>query len=122
MQSGKHDMTVSDYIFKELADLGVKHCFLVTGGGAMHLNNALKNENRIKSICCHNEAGCSIAAEGYYRASRSIPVVSVTTGPGGTNAMTGVFGAWTDSIPMIIISGQVKQCTTIDSCRNLNLR
>ena len=115
-------MRVADYIFKTLADRGVKHCFLVTGGGAMHLNDALRLEKRIKPVCCHHEQACAIAAEGYYRASGRLPVVSVTTGPGGTNAITGVIGAWLDSIPMVVISGQVKFSTTIASCPDIPLR
>lgn len=115
-------MRVADYIFKTLADKGVRHCFLVTGGGAMQLNDALRLEKRIKPVCCHHEQACSIAAEGYYRASGQLPVVSVTTGPGGTNALTGVIGAWLDSIPMIVISGQVKFSTTIASCPDVPLR
>lgn len=115
-------MRVADYIFKTLADKGVKHAFLVVGGGAMQLNDALRLETRITPICCHHEQACSIAAEGYYRASGNLPIVSVTTGPGGTNAITGVMGAWLDSIPMIVISGQVKFETTIASCPHLPLR
>ena len=115
-------MRVADYIFKVLADQGLKDVFLVTGGGAMHLNDALKKESRLKYTCCHHEQACAIAAEGYYRASGRLPVVSVTTGPGGTNAMTGVIGAWLDSIPMLVISGQVKFETTIASCREIGLR
>ena len=115
-------MRVADYIFKTLADKGVRHCFLVTGGGAMHLNDALRVEKRIKPVCCHHEQACAIAAEGYYRASGRLPVVSVTTGPGGANALTGVIGAWLDSIPMIVISGQVKYSTTIASCPDIPLR
>lgn len=115
-------MRVADYIFKTLADKGVSHAFLVVGGGAMQLNDALRLEKRITPVCCHHEQACSIAAEGYYRASGKIPVVSVTTGPGGTNALTGVMGAWLDSIPMIVISGQVKFETTIASCPEIPLR
>lgn len=115
-------MRVADYIWKFLADKGVKHVFLVTGGGAMHLNDALRLEKRITPVCCHHEQACAIAAEGYYRASGSLPAVSVTTGPGGTNAITGVIGAWLDSIPMIVISGQVKFSTTIASCPDIPLR
>ncbi len=115
-------MRVADYIWKFLADKGVRHCFLVTGGGAMHLNDALRLEKRIKTVCCHHEQACAIAAEGYYRASGRLPAVSVTTGPGGTNALTGVIGAWLDSIPMIVISGQVKFSTTIASCPDIPLR
>ena len=115
-------MRVADYIFKTLADKGIRHCFLVTGGGAMQLNDALRLEKRIRPVCCHHEQACTIAAEGYYRASGNMPVVSVTTGPGGTNAITGVIGAWLDSIPMLVISGQVKYPTTIASCPSLSLR
>ena len=115
-------MRVADYIFKYLADQGVRHVFLVTGGGAMFLNDGLRCEKRITPICCHHEQGCAIAAEGYVRAGRKIGAVSVTSGPGGTNTLTGVIGQWLDSIPVIYISGQVKFETTILSCPDLNLR
>lgn len=115
-------MRVADYIFKTLADKGVKHCFLVTGGGAMHLNDALGLEKRIKYVCCLHEQACAMAAEGYARTSGTPGVICVTTGPGGTNALTGVMGAWLDSVPMIIISGQIKRSTMITSCPNLKLR
>lgn len=115
-------MRVADYIFKFLADHGVKHVFLVTGGGAMFLNDALGKEKRIKYICNHHEQACAIAAEGYVRAGEKLGVVSVTTGPGGTNAMTGLIGAWLDSIPILFLSGQVKFETTVQSCPELGLR
>ena len=115
-------MRVADYIFKTLADKGVQHCFLVTGGGAMHLNDALGHEKRIKYICNLHEQACAMAAEGYARMSGTPGVVCVTTGPGGTNALTGVMGAWLDSVPMIIISGQIKRSTMITSCPELKLR
>lgn len=115
-------MRVADYIFRCLADRGVRHAFLVVGGGAMQLNDALRLEKRITPVCCHHEQACAIAAEGYFRASGELPVVSVTTGPGGTNALTGVIGAWLDSIPMIIVSGQVKYATTVASCPEVGLR
>ena len=101
-------MTTAEYIFKYLADKGVRHVFLVTGGGAMFLNEALRKEKRLKYVCNLHEQACAIAAEGYARVTGTPGVVSVTTGPGGTNAITGVAGAWLDSIPMLIISGQVK--------------
>lgn len=104
-------MRVADYIFKTLADLGVRHIFIVTGGGAMHLNDAIGREKRIQYICNHHEQACAMAAESYARLSGRPAVVNVTSGPGGINAMNGVFGAWTDSIPMIVISGQVKRET-----------
>lgn len=104
-------MKLSDYVFSFLADRGVRHVFLVTGGGAMHLNDSLRKETRIQPICNHHEQACAMAAEGYARVSGTPGVVSVTTGPGGINALNGVFGAWTDSIAMLIVSGQVKRET-----------
>lgn len=108
-------MRVADYIFKYLAELGIKHVFLVTGGGAMHLNDALKKEKRIKYVCNHHEQGAAIAAEGYSRTTGELAVVNVTSGPGGTNALTGVIGQWLDSVPVLYLSGQVKFETTIAS-------
>ena len=104
-------MKLSDYVFSFLAGHGVRHVFLVTGGGAMHLNDSLRKETRITPICQHHEQACAMAAEGYARITGTPGVVSVTTGPGGINALNGVFGAWTDSIPMLVISGQVKRET-----------
>lgn len=115
-------MRVADYIFKTLADRGVKHVFLVTGGGAMFLNDALGHEGRIQPICTHHEQGAAIAAEGYARTTDGFSVVCVTTGPGGTNTLTGVIGEWLDSQPVLYISGQVKYSTTIDSQHGLPLR
>ena len=116
------DMRVADYIWKFLADKGIRHVFLVTGGGAMHLNDALGRETRIRYVCNLHEQACAMAAEGYARQSGVPGVINVTTGPGGTNALTGVMGAWLDSVPMIIISGQIKRATMITSCPNLKLR
>ena len=101
-------MRTADYIFKYLADYGVKQIFLITGGGAMHLNDALRKEKRIKYVCFQHEQGAAIAAEGYARTSGNLAVVSVTSGPGGTNALTGVLGQWLDSVPVLYLSGQVK--------------
>lgn len=115
-------MRVSDYIFRTLADRGVREVFLVTGGGAMQLNDGLRCEKRIAPVCCHHEQGCAIAAEGYVRAGKKLGVVSVTSGPGGTNCVTGVIGQWLDSIPVLYISGQVKFETTLLSCPELGLR
>ncbi len=115
-------MRVADYIWKFLADKGVKHVFLVTGGGAMHLNDALGRETRIKYVCNLHEQACAMAAEGYARMSGMPGVVSVTTGPGGTNALTGVLGAWLDSVPMIVVSGQIKRATMITACPHHKLR
>lgn len=113
---------VADYIFKYLADYGIEHVFLVVGGGAMHLNDALKKEKRIKYICTHHEQGAAIAAEGYARTKGKLAVASVTSGPGGTNALTGVIGQWLDSIPVLYLSGQVKFETTIASVPENHLR
>jgi acetolactate synthase-1/2/3 large subunit len=104
-------MKLSDYIVGQLADWGVRHIFLVTGGGAMHLNDSIGKEPRIQYVCNHHEQASAMAAEAYARISGQPGVVNVTTGPGGINALNGVFGAWTDSVPMFVISGQVKRET-----------
>jgi acetolactate synthase-1/2/3 large subunit len=102
-------MKLSDYVVRFIADQGVKHVFLVTGGGAMHLNNSLANEKRLIPICNLHEQASAVAAENYSKASNNLGVCMVTTGPGGTNAVTGVAGAWLDSTPMLVVSGQVKR-------------
>ena len=115
---------VSDFIAKFIAEHEdtAKTVFMVSGGGNMHLIDSLgKNEN-LEYVCNHHEQACAIAAEGYARISNKIGIAYVTTGPGGTNAITGVYGAWVDSIPTMIISGQVKFQTTIASQPKLNLR
>ena len=104
-------MKLSDYVAEKLTEWGVRHIFLVTGGGAMHLNDSLGKVEGLGYICCHHEQAAAIAAEGYARIAGTPGVVNVTTGPGGINALNGVFGAWTDSIPMLVISGQVKRET-----------
>lgn len=112
---------VSDYIAKRLKDVhGVSNVFMVSGGGAMHLNDSFGRY--IPYICNHNEQACALAAEGYAKASQKLAVVNVTTGPGGLNCLNGVFGQWTDSVPVLYISGQVKYSTTIASCPELELR
>src|SRR5476649_1967144 len=102
---------VSDYIAQTLARHGVRHVFLVTGGGAMHLNDAIGRCKELSYVCCHHEQACAMAAESYARLSGKLGVINVTTGPGGINALNGVFGAWVDSIPMLVVSGQVKRET-----------
>lgn len=104
---------VADYVAKTLADYGVRHVFMVTGGGAMFLNDAFGQEKRIKYVCNHHEQACAMAAEAYARVTGQMGVINVTTGPGGINALNGVFGAWVDSIPMLVISGQVKRETLL---------
>lgn len=115
-------MRVADYIFKTLADKGIDTVFLVTGGGAMHLDDAIRNEKKLKYVCCLHEQACAMAAEGYARIRNMPGLVCVTTGPGGTNAITGVTGAWLDSIPMIVISGQVKRETLMETYPGLKVR
>jgi acetolactate synthase-1/2/3 large subunit len=102
-------MKLSDYVLKFVADLGIKDLFLVTGGGAMHLNASLGAETRIRPVCNSHEQASAICAEGYAKATNGLGVCMVTTGPGGTNAVTGVAGAWLDSTPTLYISGQVKR-------------
>ncbi len=113
---------VSDYIAKRLIAYGVKHVFMITGGGAMHLNDSFGRAKKIKCIFNHHEQACAMAAEGYARVTGKLAVVNVTSGPGGLNTLTGVMGQWTDSVPVLYISGQVKKETTINSCPNLGLR
>ena len=104
---------VADYIADFLADHGVNHVFSVVGGGAMHLNDALGNSDRLSVVYTQHEQGASIAAEGFARIKGSPACVCVTSGPGGTNALTGVLCAWQDSIPMMVISGQVRHAITV---------
>ena len=112
---------VSDYIADFLSINGITDVFTVTGGGAMHLNDALGHHPKLKCTYNHHEQACAIAAEGYTRFSGKLAAVCVTSGPGGTNALTGVLGGWLDSIPMFVLSGQVKRETTVSST-NLPLR
>lgn len=106
-------MRVADWIMKRLADEGLRHMFLLPGGGAMYLNDALACEPRITPVPCHHEQACGIAAEAYGRTGHpnnpGFGVALVTTGPGATNIITPVAGAWIDSIPMLVLSGQVKR-------------
>lgn len=103
---------LADYVADFLVDHGVTDVFSVVGGGAMHLNDALGHHSGLKVTYNHHEQACAIAAEAYARLDNRIAAVCVTTGPGGTNALTGVVGGWLDSIPMFIISGQVRYDTT----------
>src|SRR5450830_1847056 len=99
-------MRLADYTMRFLADRGIRHVFLVTGGGAMHLNDAVGRETRWTWVCNHHEQASAIAAESYARLSNRMALLNVTTGPGGVNALNGVYGAFTDSIPMFVLSGQ----------------
>lgn len=103
---------VSNYIAGKLVEEGIRHVFTVTGGGAMHLNDGLGHQEGLECIYNHHEQACAMAADSYARIHNQIAAVCVTTGPGGTNAITGVVGAWLDSIPMLVLSGQVRYDTT----------
>lgn len=111
---------LSDYIAKYLKEHGVEHFFMVSGGGAMHLNDSLGRV--IPYTANHHEQASAIAAEGYARVNQKLAVVNVTTGPGGLNCLNGVFGQWTDSAPVLYISGQVKFSTTMASCPDIAVR
>ena len=106
---------VADYVADWLTKKKIENVFTVTGGGAMHLNDAFGKHPKLKCVYNHHEQACAMAAESYARLSRKIALVCVTSGPGGTNAITGVLGGWLDSIPMLIISGQVRYNTTARS-------
>ena len=99
-------MRLSDYIVSELVARGIRHVFMVTGGAAMHLNDAFGRNQEITKVCCHHEQSCAMAAESYFRVSNRMAAVNVTAGPGATNAITGVYGAYVDSMAMVILSGQ----------------
>ncbi len=103
---------VSDYIAQTLVEHGITQVFTVTGGGAMHLNDALGHQKGMHCLYQHHEQACAIAAESYARIHNKLALLCVTTGPGGTNAITGVVGGWLDSIPMLVLSGQVRYDTT----------
>lgn len=103
---------LADYVADFLVSHGITDCFTVTGGGAMHLNDALGHKEGLRCTYNHHEQASAIAAEAYARIENKIAAVCVTTGPGGTNAITGVVGGFLDSIPMLILSGQVRYDTT----------
>jgi acetolactate synthase-1/2/3 large subunit len=104
-------MRLADYVAQRCVEAGARHTFLVTGGGAMHLNDAFGRHPDMTAVCFHHEQGAAIAAESYYRINNQLCVLNVTTGPGGINALNGVFGAYVDSCGMLIVSGQVKNET-----------
>ena len=114
-------MKLSDYVIGQLREWGVRHVFLITGGGAMHLNDSIGTSG-LRYLCTHHEQSAAMAAEGYARITRMPGILNVTTGPGGINALNGVFGAWTDSIPMLILSGQVKRETCMATYGLTDLR
>jgi acetolactate synthase-1/2/3 large subunit len=104
---------LSDYIIEFLADHGVSHIFMVAGGGAMHLDDSVGKCARITPVCCLHEQGAAIGAQASAQAGAPLGVAVVTTGPGGTNAITGVAAAWTDSVPLLVVSGQVKRSAMV---------
>lgn len=112
---------VCDIIMETLVSRGITDCFAVTGGGAMYLDNALYKNKELNKVFNHHEQACAIAAEAYARYTDKMALVCVTSGPGGTNTLTGVMGAWVESIPMIIISGQVRYAISVPQS-GLNLR
>lgn len=112
---------VADYIVQKLVEHGVKDVFMVTGGAAMHLNDAFGRSSQMKVTCCHHEQACAMAAESYFRLTNRLAAVNVTAGPGAINALNGVYGAHVDSMGMIVISGQAKWETLVRST-NLPLR
>ncbi len=103
---------ISDWIAEYLVKKGFTHNFTVPGGGAMHLNVSFGHQEGLKNIFVQHEQAAAIAAEGFFRTSKKMPLVCCTTGPGGTNTLTGVLGAWLDSIPMFVMSGQIRYATT----------
>jgi acetolactate synthase-1/2/3 large subunit len=100
---------LSDYVIESIAKQGVKHVFLLPGGGAMHLNDSLGKCPDIEFVCNLHEQASAIAAEAYAKVTNNLGVAIVTSGPGGTNTVTGLAGAWLDSTPCLFISGQVKR-------------
>jgi acetolactate synthase-1/2/3 large subunit len=115
-------MNTSDYIVDQLTKFNIDTVFSVAGGGSMFLVNAFGKNKKFKNFFLHHEQSCSMAADVYGRVKRKPAVVCVTTGPGGINAINGVFGAYTDSVPMIIISGQVKTSTSMIIQKKKGLR
>ena len=102
---------VADYIAQRSVEFGARHTFLVTGGGAMHLNDALTRHKSLTPVFFHHEQSAAMAAESYYRLTNRVVVLNVTTGPGGINALNGVYGAYMDSLALLVVSGQVKNET-----------
>ena len=103
-----HTVKLSDFVVEFIARQGVQHVFMLPGGGAMHLNDSLGRNKKIEYICTLHEQAAAIAADAYSQYTNNLGVVQVTTGPGGTNTITGVAASWLDSIPVLYISGQVK--------------
>jgi len=105
---------LSDYVIKRLEETGVGHMFMLPGGGAMHLNDSIGKSKRIQYVGCLHEQACAMAAEAYARVNNKLGLLMVTTGPGGTNALTGIAGAFIESTPVFVVSGQVKRLDMIN--------
>ena len=99
---------LSDFVADFVADQGVRHVFLLPGGGSMHLVDSVGRHSRLEFVCNLHEQACAVAADAYGQYTNNLGVAFVTTGPGGTNAITGVAGAWLDSTPCLFLSGQVR--------------
>ena len=106
-------MKLSDYVMRFVADAGVKHVFMLPGGGAMHLNDSLRRTEGLDFVCNLHEQASAVAAEAYCRVTGNLGVALLTTGPAGTNAVTGVACAWLDSTPVLFVSGQAKRSDLI---------
>ncbi|GAJ00260.1 unnamed protein product, partial [marine sediment metagenome] len=104
---------LSDYVIQFIENLGVRHIFLLPGGGSMHLVDSVGKSEKLDYVCNLHEQACAIAADAYGQYTNNLGVALVTTGPGGTNTMTGVAAAWLDSTPMLIVSGQVKRADMV---------
>ena len=112
---------VSDYVINFLENKGVDTAFTVSGGGCIHLIDSLRKSKKIETYCVHHEQSALMASEGYTRETGRLALNLVTTGPGGTNTITGLLGLWLDSIPGIVISGQVSsnQLSKGTGCRQI---
>lgn len=110
-------MRVADYIAEHLEKIGVTHIFMLSGGGMMHLQDALSRRTALKYVCCHHEQSAAFAAESYARKKQSLGVCFATSGPGGLNTVTGIAQAWVDSTPVLFITGQAKTSDTIQGTK-----
>lgn len=116
-------MRVADYIIDQIYKIGCEHIFLVTGGGAMYLNDAIAAHGKIKPICNHHEQSCAMGAVAYSKYTNGVSAVCLTTGCGGTNAITGLLDAWQDSVPVIFVSGNVNRAHMASTgVRNLGVQ
>jgi acetolactate synthase-1/2/3 large subunit len=122
MTTAPQTIRVADLVARLAVKAGISECFMLTGGGAMHLNDAFGREAGLHKVFNHHEQASAIAAESYARLCGRPALVNVTTGPGGVNALNGVYGAYVDSIPMVVVSGQVKRETIAGNFPHIPLR